>query len=170
MVPGIILLLIIGLPQLAWDVSERSQSDPHWERHLRDLSETSQKRRLFWDVFKTSQIHLKKDVFFVTSLRRLKNDVFCMMSLRRFERMSKKMSFPWHLWDVPKTSLVGIYDFSKIPHKMVLCDFRRLTEIFGKIDVGPLETFKKWNEQCMVINQVCHKYQLADFCVRILES
>ena len=59
--------------QPAWDVSERSQSDLHWERHLRDLLETSQKRLLFCDVFKTSQTHLKKDVFFVTSLGRLKS-------------------------------------------------------------------------------------------------
>ena len=59
--------------QRVWDVSERSQSDLHCERHLRDLSETSQKRRLSWDVFKTSQIHLKKDVFCTSSLRRLKN-------------------------------------------------------------------------------------------------
>ena len=70
--------------QLAWDVSERSQSDVHWERHLREFSETSQKRRLFLDVFKTSQIHLKKDVFFVTSIRRLRN-------------ISKKTSFVWRL-------------------------------------------------------------------------
>ena len=143
--------------QPAWDVSERSQSDLHWERHLRDLSETSQKRCLFCDVYKTSQKHLKKDVF-------------CMTSLRRLKHISKKMSFPWHLWDVSKTSLAGICDFSKIPHKTVLCDFRRVTEIFGKIDVRPLETFKKWNEQCIVINQVCHKYHLAEFCVRILEN
>ena len=52
---------------------------------------------------------------------------------------------------------------------MVLCDFRRVTEIFDKI-VGQLETFKKWNEQYMVINQACQEYQLADICVRILES
>ena len=70
--------------QPAWDVPERSQSDLHWEKHLRDLSERSQKRRLFWDVFKTSQIHLKKDVFFVTSVRRLRN-------------ISKKTSFVWRL-------------------------------------------------------------------------
>ena len=68
-----------------------SQTDLHWERHLKDLSETSQKRRLFWDVFKTSQIHLKKDVFFVTSLRRLRY-------------VSKKMSFLWALKDVSDTS------------------------------------------------------------------
>ena len=59
--------------QPAWDVSERSQSDPHWERQLRDLLETSQKRCLFCDVFKTSRAYLKKDVFSVTSLRRLRN-------------------------------------------------------------------------------------------------
>ena len=34
-------------------------------------------------------------------------------------------------------------DFSEIPDKMVPCDFRRVTEIFNKIDVGPLETLKK---------------------------
>ena len=51
---------------------------------------------------------------------------------------------------------------------MVFCDFCRVT--FGNIDVGLLETFKKRNEQYMVINQVCNKNQLADFCVRILES
>ena len=55
-----------------WDVSEMSQSYLHWERHLKDLSETSQKRRLFCDVFKTSQIHLRKDVFLVISFRHLK--------------------------------------------------------------------------------------------------
>ena len=93
-----------------------------------------------------------------------------MTYLRRLKYIPKKMSFPWHLWDVSKISLAGICDFWKIPHKMVLCDFRTVIEIFGKIDVGPLEAFKKWNEQCMVINQVCHEYQLADFCVRILES
>ena len=83
-----------------WEIS----IDLHWERYLRDLSETSQKRCLFSDVFKTSQIHLKKDVFCVTSLRRL-------------EHISKKMSFPWRLWDVSKTSLASIFGFSKIRHK-----------------------------------------------------
>ena len=56
---------------------------------------------------------------------------------------------------------------------MVSCDFRRVTEIFDKIDVGPLETLKKWNVfwvQCMVINQVCHELQLVDVYVRILAS
>ena len=81
-----------------------------------------------------------------------------MTSLRRLKHISKKMSFPWHLWDVWKIFLAGICDFSKIPQKMVLCDFRRLNEIFVKIDMGPLESFKKWNEQCMVIDQVCHEY------------
>ena len=148
------------LSQPAWDVSERSQSDLHWERHLWDFSEISQKRQLFCDVFKTSQKHLKKDVFCITPLGRL-------------ELISKNMSFPWHLWDVSETSLASICDFSKIPHRMVSCDLCRVTEIFDKIDVGPLETLKKRNvfwEQCIVINQVCHEYQLADICVRILAS
>ena len=69
--------------QPAWDVFEMSQLDLHWERHLKDLSETSQKRRLFCDVFKTSQIHLKKDVFLETFLRRLKYISEKMSFLRR---------------------------------------------------------------------------------------
>ena len=44
------------MTQPAWDVSEGSQSDIHWERHISG----------------TSQKHLKRDHFFVTSLRRLK--------------------------------------------------------------------------------------------------
>ena len=88
-------------------------------RRLEDVSNASQKRCLFCDVCKTSQKHLKKDVF-------------CMTSLRCLKHISKKMSFLWHLWDVSKTSLAGICNFSKIPHKMVLCDFRRVTEILVK--------------------------------------
>ena len=64
---------LVILTQPAWDVSENSQSDLHWERHLRDLFEKSQKKWLFCDVFNTSQIHLKEDVFYVASLRRLKH-------------------------------------------------------------------------------------------------
>ena len=44
---------------------------------------------------------------------------------------------------------------------MVSCDFRRVTEIFDKMGVGPLEALKKGNvfwEQCLAINQVCHAY------------
>ena len=82
--------------QPAWDVSERSQSNLHWERHLRDLLEASQIRWLFCDVFKTFQIHLKKDVFFVTSLsisKASQKNVFCVMSLRRLEYISKRCLF-----------------------------------------------------------------------------
>ena len=52
--------------------------------------------------------------------------------------------------------------FQKYPTKMVVYDFRRVTEIFDKIDVGPLETLKKWNiswEKRIVINQACYEYQ-----------
>ena len=75
-------------------------------RRLRDIS----KKCLFCDVFKTSQIHLKK-----------------MSSVWRLEHISKKMSFPWRLWNVSKTSLASIFGFSKIRHtKMISCDFRRV--------------------------------------------
>ena len=56
---------------------------------------------------------------------------------------------------------------------MVSYDFRGVTEIFDKIDVGPLATLKKWNvfwEQSKAISQVCHEYQWADICVRVLTS
>ena len=111
-----------------------SQTDLHWERHLKDLSETSQKRRLFWGVFKTSQIHLKKDVFFETSLKRLKyiskkmfflwrlkyiskKMFFQVTSLRRLKLISRKMFILWRLWYVPKIYLESICDYSKISHK-----------------------------------------------------
>ena len=79
-----------------WDVSEMSQSYLHWERHLKDLSETFQKRRLFCDVFKTSQIHLKKCLFwdvFKTSQIHLRKDVFFVTSFRCLKYISKKMLF-----------------------------------------------------------------------------
>ena len=34
------------ITQLAWDVFEMSQSDLHWQRHLKDPTETSFLRRL----------------------------------------------------------------------------------------------------------------------------
>ena len=80
---------LLGRTQPAWYVSERSQSDLHWEKYLREPSETSQKRSLSCDVFKTSQIHLKKDVFSVTSLRRLKNNS------RKYFWFSKNTSQKW---------------------------------------------------------------------------
>ena len=85
--------------QPARDVFEMSQSDLHWDRHLKDLSETSQKTS-FCDVFKTFRIHLKNDVFFVTSLRRFKyisKHVLFVTSLRRLKYISKKMCFLWPL-------------------------------------------------------------------------
>ena len=60
-----------GIPtgmRCLWDVSIRS---PLRETSQRPLGNTS-KETFFCDVFKTSQIHLKKDIFFVASLRRLK--------------------------------------------------------------------------------------------------
>ena len=107
-----------------WDVSEISQSDVHWDSHLRDLSETFQKRLPLWEVFKTSQKHLRKYVF-------------CVASLRRFKPISKKMSVPRRLWDISKLSLASIYVFQKYPTKMIFCDFRMVLKIHDKIDVGP---------------------------------
>ena len=63
--------------------------------------------------------------------------------------------------------------FQKHPTNIISCDFRGITKIFDKLDVGPLETLKKWKvfwEQCLGIHQVCHDYQWADICVRVLAS
>ena len=126
-------------------MSLRDLSDLHWERYLRDLSGTSQKRCLFCDVFKMSQKHLKRDVFCVTSLRRLEN-------------ISKKMSFR-DVYETSQKLLSQVFlVFQKYVTKMISCDFRRVITISDKIDVGPSETLKKWNvlwEQCININQVC---------------
>ena len=56
---------------------------------------------------------------------------------------------------------------------MISCDFRRVITISHKIDVGPLETLKKWKvfwEQYIAINQVCHEYQCIDICVSFGKS
>ena len=92
------LHLIVGVTQSEWDVSERSQSDFHWDRHLRDLLEKSQKRCPFCDVFKMSQKHLKKDVFCVTSLRRLEH-IFSVRSLRCLKNISHN-----YVWFFKNTS------------------------------------------------------------------
>ena len=110
--------VLIGVTQIIWDVSERSQSDLHWQSHLRDLSETSQKSQLFCNFFKMSQRHFNKDVV-------------CVMSLRGLWNISKKMSIPWHLWDISKHFLQVFVIFQKYSTRMVSCDFWRVAEIFG---------------------------------------
>ena len=99
-----------------WELSIRYPLRETSQRPFRNIS----KEMTFCDIFKTYQIHLKNDVFFVTSLRRLKNILkrcICVTSLRRLQRIWRKMSFPWRLWDISKTSLASICDFSKISHK-----------------------------------------------------
>ena len=59
--------ILENVTQPAWEVFEMSQSDLHWEKHLKDLAKTSQRRSLSCDVFKMSQIHLKKNVFYMTT-------------------------------------------------------------------------------------------------------
>ena len=124
-----------------WEISIKSP--------LREISQTSLRNisteMPFCDVFKTSQKHLKIDVF-------------CATSLRRLEHISKRCLFR----DVSETSQKHLSQvflvFQKYVTKMISCDFRRVITISGKIDVGPSETLKKWNvlwEQCIDINQVC---------------
>ena len=125
-----------------------------------------------------------------TSQRPLRNISKEKTFLWRLKDISKEMSFAWRLSDVSNISqkscllrnisetsqkhLLQVFViFQKYPTIMVSRNFRRVTEILDKIDMGPLETPKKWKvfwEQWIVINQVCHEYQWADICVRVLAS
>ena len=99
--------------QPARDVSEMSQSDLHWERHPKDLLETSQKRRLFCDVFKTSQIHLRKDVFLVISFRHLKYIskkmlFYVKIDVRTLKTLKKWNVVFWEQWIANNQSVMSI--------------------------------------------------------------
>ena len=83
---------------------ERLQSDLHWEWYLRHLSEKSLKWWSFCDVFKTPQIHLKKDVFYVMSLTHLKH-------------ISKKMSILWLLLGTSQIFIANTCGILKILHE-----------------------------------------------------
>ena len=115
------------------------QDKPSWyEMSQRDLNHIFIER----DISETSQKKFKRDDFFVTSLRHLKNiskGVFCVTSVR----ISKKCLFR----DVSETSQKHLPQvfviFQKYPTKMFSYDFRWVTEISDKIDVGQLETLKK---------------------------
>ena len=79
--------------------------------------------------------------------------------------------------DVPQTSqshLLEVFVVSqKHPTKVISCDFGRVIRISNNIDRAPLEALKKLNvfwEQCMAINQVCHKHHWANLCVRLLAA
>ena len=110
--------------QPAWDVFETSQPGLCWERHLKNLLESYQKRCLSCNVFETSGIHLKKDVFYVT----WPYDTF-QIYLQYFR---------WRLWDVSKISReYALYKTLRLlkssPRKMSSCDIRRFTEIFENV-------------------------------------
>ena len=77
--------------QPKWDVSERSQSDLHWERLLRKISKE------------------------MALLRRLTKYVIYVTSLSRPQHISKKISIPWRLQNVSKPPRASICDFSNIP-------------------------------------------------------
>ena len=114
------------------DVSIRSPLRETSQKPLKNISE----KCLFCDVFKTSQVHLKKVVFHVTFLRRLK-------------RISKTCQF-YDVSDTSQNNLLKVFlTIQKNPTKMVF--------LADKTDLGPLKTLKKWNvvfwEQCIAINQ-----------------
>ena len=100
-----------------------------------DVSNTSPKRHLFCNVFKACQIHLKKDVFQLT-----------LRSLRRLKHTQKRCLFS----DVSDMSqnYMYLWLFKNITQKWLRTD---------KIDVWALKTFKKWNvvfwDQYIAINQ-----------------
>ena len=85
------------------EMSLRDLNQISIERDISRLLRNILKEMVFGEVFKTSQIRLKKDVFFCkvfeTSQKLLEKGVFCVTSLRRLEHISRKMSFWWHLWE-----------------------------------------------------------------------
>ena len=102
-----------------WDISIRSPLRETSQRHLRDISKKtpflrrlwdisniSQKRRLSYDIFETSQMYLKNDVFFEAFKIPL-------------QYISKKVSFMWRLWDVWNTS----------QKRCLLCDVLKMSQI-----------------------------------------
>ena len=103
-----------------WDVWNRSPLREISQKPLRNISKHL--KRLFYDVFKTSQIHLKKDVFQVTSLGRLRH-------------ISKKIFILWRLWYVSKNiSWKYLWLFKNNTQKWFLA---------GKINVWALKTLRK---------------------------
>ena len=63
--------------------------------------------------------------------------------------------------------------FQKYATKMISCDFHRLITISDKIDVGPSETFKKWNflwEHYIDINQSSLPSGLISTYLHVLAS
>ena len=67
-----------------------------------------------------------------------------MTSLRLLEHIAKRCLF-LNVSEMPQKHLSQmLVIFQKYPTKIVPCDFRRVTEIFDKIDVGNTqETLKK---------------------------
>ena len=140
------------ISQSAWDVFKTSPSDLHWQAHLKNLSETYQKRRFLCDIFKTSEIHLKKTSF--------------LWHLSDISNTSQKRRFLCYLFKVSQTylrkdaySVTSLIRLKNISGKYFWLFKNILQKWFhaDKIDVGPLKTLKKWNvvfwEQCIVINQ-----------------
>ena len=131
-------LIILAGMRCLWDVSNRSPLREKSQIPLKNIS----KRCRFCDVFKTSQIHLKKDVFFVTSLRllkyiskktsqiHLKKYVFQVTSLRRQTYLKKRCLFS----DVKNISWKYLWLFQNITQKWFRAD---------KIYVWALKTLKK---------------------------
>ena len=118
-----------------------------WEISIRfPLTETSQRslKVFFCDVFKTSEIHLKKkcfscDVFKITE--NLKKDIYSVTSQKYFLKV--------------------FVTFQKYPTKLVSCDIRRVIELSDKIDVGLSKTLKKWNVYLLIISVVWPTNHLA---------
>ena len=72
------------------------------------------------------------------------------------------------LWDISKTFFASICDFSKIPHKIVSCDFRRVIKISDKIDVGPLKNSQQMKsfQVCVCVCMCVYVYVLFPFIVK----
>ena len=111
---------------------------------------------MFGEVFKTSQIRLKKDVFlckvFETSQKLLeKGDVSSIAQ--------ERCLFGDVYENVSKTSLTIICGFFKISYKNDFVLTRCHYELSSSTETSSID-----------VNQVCHKYDRADICVRVLAN
>ena len=178
-----------------WDISIRSPLRETSQRHLRgiskktsflgrlwDISNTSRKRRLSCDSFETSQMHVKKDVFFETFLRRLeyiskirllreifetsrihlKKDVFYVTSWRCLKFISKKMYYRSR-----SESMSPGEGWEECPKIVTNDDIVTFSHYFSV----PLSPLNWWHPFLMVpkIHIFWHEFEIADNSGRTLK-
>ena len=110
-----------------WDVSNRSPLRETSQRPLRNIS----KETSFWDFVKTSQIHLKKDVFFEKSLRRLK---YISKMISFFEKSLRRLK---HIWN--RCLFLDVSDMSQ----------KYILKVFVTIKKNNTKMVSSWKNRCI---------------------